>query len=118
MMRTGWRKFDGPKLGELFPLGRLMMTPTASFLLDDVAIGNLMAMHAAGQWASPDDLLNVVEQQANEDTLKRLASGVMAGDIVSRYRVSNRCGKDAEVTVLTSSAGGRISTTICLPRER
>ena len=118
MTRVGGRVFRGPPLPDLFSLGRLGITPSISFLLDDVTLRKVIEMHAAGQWCDPMDLLSQDDQECNERVLADRQDGGPRGEVLSRYRVMSRTGKPVEVCVITIFSGAGTYTVQCLPEER
>jgi len=118
MTRIGGRVFCGPPLADLFPVGRMCMTPSVSYLLGDDTLANVMAMHAAGQWCEPKDLLTEGDQEANEYVLADRKEGGPVREILSKYKVTSRDASQVVVFVITMLDGEQTHTTICLPNER
>ena len=94
--------------GRLFPLGQVVATPGALEVLEEagVAVGTLLARHAAGDWGDLDPEDRGLNEQA-------LVSGAR---LFSVYQVS------AEVTVWVitngdDEEGHRDATTVLLPAE-
>ncbi len=117
MRREGWRRI-GAELGDLFPMGHLRITPAASFLLSDEAVAVAIHRHAHGQWAEPDHLLSLDDQEVNERILMGRKDGGPFGEILSLYRVGTRINSMVEIYVITNVNGTEAVTTICLPHER
>ncbi len=102
------RMMRARRTGGLFPLGQVVATPGALQALEEagVAVGTLVARHAAGEWGD----LDLEDRGLNEQAL------VSGARIFSVYRVS------AEVTVwvLTNGDeedGHRDATTVLLPED-
>lgn len=117
MTRVGGRFFCGPPLPDLFPLGRLSMTPTVSYLLDDATLHTVLGWHAAGQWCN-QEMLSEDDQEVNERVLADRQDGGPRGELLSKYRVMSRTGKAAEVYVITILAAEETYSVVCLPDER
>jgi hypothetical protein len=117
MRREGWRRI-GAELGDLFPLGRLGITPAASFLLSDETVAVVIHRHAHGQWAEPDHLLSLDDQEVNERILADRRNGGIHGEILSKYQVRSRINTSVEIYVITTISGKDATTTVCLPHER
>jgi len=94
--------------GRLFPLGQVVATPGALEALEEarVAVGTLVARHAAGDWGNLDPEDRGLNEQA-------LVSGAR---IFSVYHISD----EVTVWVITNGDdedGTRDATTVLLPAE-
>lgn len=91
----------------LFPLGRVLITPGAADALTEAAVAphTLLERHVAGDWGEEID---EHDRAVNEMALKTGAR------LLSVYRVG---GKDAPVKVWIITEASREATTILLPDE-
>ncbi len=89
---------------QLFPLGRVVATPGALDLLENLSLepSELIRRHHAGDWSEMQPL----DQEANTNAVKD------GGRIFSSYRVG---GQKSKVWVITEA--DRSVTTILLPME-